>query len=132
MLDHKNLDLSLLLLRICFGGMMLVLHGLPKLEKLLWGDPSAFPDPIGLGAYLSLCLAVFAEALCATLVVFGLFTRVALIPLIVTMLVAMLIVQGGKPMDDKELALLYLIPYLVLLLAGPGFYSLDARLRHIQ
>lgn len=132
MLDHKNLDLSLLLLRICFGGMMIVLHGLPKLEKLFWGDPSAFADPIGLGPIVSLSLAVFAEVLCAGLVLLGLFTRLALLPLIVTMLVAALVAKAHLPLAEKESAMLYLVPFVVLLLTGPGFYSLDARVRHLD
>jgi putative oxidoreductase len=42
------------------------------------------------------------------------------------MLVAAFIVHGDDPFQKKELALLFLTPFLALLLAGPGRFSLDA------
>lgn len=42
---------------------MAVVHGLPKMQKLLAGNLE-FADPIGLGPGLSLGLAVFGELVC--------------------------------------------------------------------
>lgn len=119
-------DIALLVLRITFGGLMLANHGWGKMMKLFTGDPTKFPDPIGLGAPVSLGLTVFAEALCAALLVVGLFTRWASIPLVITMLVAALIVHGGDPFADKEMALIYLAAYVAIGLMGAGSFSLDA------
>ena len=119
-------DLSLLLLRLCFGGLMFWNHGKGKFFKFFGDDPIKFGDPIGIGMEASLGLTVFAEVLCALMVAFGLFTRLAVIPLIITMLVAAFIVHIGDPFKKMEMALLYLIPYLVLLRNGGGKYSLDA------
>jgi putative oxidoreductase len=55
----------------------------------------------------------------------GLFTRLSVIPLIITMLVAAFVAHAGDPFSSKEPALLYLIPYLALLFSGPGKFSLD-------
>lgn len=118
-----NHDVVMLILRILFGGFMLM-HGYPKLMKLLAGN-LAFADPIGLGAGLSLGLTVFAEFLCALLVLFGLGTRIACIPLIITMLVAAFVIHGADPIGDKELALIYLGGYLAIFLGGGGKFSLD-------
>ena len=104
-------DLGLLLLRITFGGLMLFNHGLGKMDKLLAGGDIKFADPIGLGMEISLQLTVFAEAICAGLLVLGLFTRLTLIPLIFTMLVAVFVIHWSDSFGDKEAALLYLIPY---------------------
>jgi len=123
--DSRALDLMVALLRLAFGGMMLLQHGIPKLEKLFWGDPTRFGDPIGLGPVASLGLAVFAEFLCSLFLVFGFMTRLAVVPLIITMIVAVFIVHGGDPMSDKEMGLLYLFAYIALLIGGPGYYSLD-------
>lgn len=124
----KSTDLALLLLRLTFGGLMLLNHGLGKADKLLNGDPTKFADPLGLGAPASLGLAVFAEVICAVLLVVGLFTRWASVPLIITMLVALFIVHGGDGLKEQESALLFLIPYLILAMKGGGWYSLDAQL----
>lgn len=102
-------------------------HGWGKFQKVLSGDLS-FGDPIGLGEELSLILTVFAEFLCGVLVALGLLTRAALVPLIVTMLVAVFVVHAEDPFGKQEFGLLYLVPYITLFLAGPGKYSLDKQL----
>jgi putative oxidoreductase len=66
---------------------------------------------------------------CGVLVAAGLFTRLALIPLIVTMAVAVFIIHADDPFGDKEHALLFLVPYVALLFTGPGKWSLDALVR---
>ena len=123
---HSNL--ALFILRVCLGAFMLLAHGLPKINNF----PSAsFPDPLGLGSTISMSLAIFAEAMCSLLLILGLWTRYAVIPLIFTMLVAVLIVHAGDPFGKKELGLMYLLGYIVVFLAGPGSYSVDQRLsRH--
>ena len=84
-----------------------------------------FADPYGLGATVSLALAVFAEFFCSLLVVTGTFTRLATIPLIVTMLTAFLLIHGADPFPRKELALMYLVPFVTLFVTGPGRFSVD-------
>lgn len=127
-MNTKSTDIALLLLRVTFGGLMFFCHGISKAEKLFMGDPSKFADIMGIGAPASLSLAVFAEVLCAGLLILGLFTRWVTIPLIVTMLVAIFVVHISDPFAKMEKAILYLIPYLILLIKGGGWYSLDARL----
>lgn len=102
-------------------------HGWGKLQKMLGGDMS-FADPLGVGEEVSLVLAVFAEVVCAILVALGLFTRAALIPLIITMMVAVFIIHADDPFGKQEFGLLYLVPYVTLFLTGPGKISLDRKL----
>ena len=118
-------DLALLILRLGMGGVMLFSHGWGKLSQ--FNVMSAhFPDPLGVGSTLSLALAVFAEFFCALAVSLGILTRYTVLPLIVTMAVAAFIVHGGDPFAKKEMALLYLVGYVVIALAGSGKYSLDS------
>ena len=126
-MNGNRKDLALWLLRIGFGGLMLV-HGLPKLASVFRGE-WAFANPIGIGEEASLFLTVFAEFVCSIFVILGLFTRWACIPLIITMLVAVFIIHGGDPLSDKELALIYLIGFTAIFISGPGKYSLDARIK---
>lgn len=121
-------DISLLLLRLTFGGLMILNHGLKKWDKLMAGGEIKFSDPLGVGAELSLYLTVFGEVICSVLLVFGAFTRLAAIPAIITMLVAAFIVHGADPFGDKEGALLFLIPYVILFVKGGGKYSVDGLL----
>lgn len=130
MLDYKKTDIALLLLRIVFGALMLINHGWGKMLRLFSGEPIKFADPIGLGEPLSLGLTAFAEFLCAFLVIIGLFTRWASIPLIITMFVAVFVVHIDDPFSKMEMGLLYLSVFIILGIAGPGWYSLDAHLRN--
>jgi len=118
------INLSLLLIRIAAGGFMLT-HGWGKLVKLVNGN-FEFGDPIGIGVEASLILTVFAEIFCALFIILGLFTRLAAIPLIITMIVAVFIVHLDHDFGKKELGLFFLISYLVLFLSGAGTYSVDA------
>lgn len=119
-------DIGLLVLRLFFGGMMLT-HGIPKLMGFA-DKMDSFPDPIGLGSPVALALAVFAEVACAILVALGAFTRLAVIPLIITMAVAAFIVHADDPLGRKELALAYLAAYAAIGLLGAGRYSVDQKL----
>ena len=105
---------------------MLLYHGLPKLENF---DrlSSRFSDPLHLGSPLSLSLVIFAEVFCSILVIFGIAIRFALIPLIITMLVAVFIIHIDDPMSRKELALAYLFYYLALFFGGSGIYTINLR-----
>jgi putative oxidoreductase len=119
-------DLGVLILRVGISALMLT-HGYAKLQGFLSGDHS-FADPIGIGEELSYILTIGAEFGCSILLVLGLFTRAALIPLIFTMLVVALIVHGDDPLSEKEHSISFLIVYLTLFLTGPGKYSVDSNL----
>lgn len=130
-MTNKKTDFALLLLRLAFGGFMIIGHGWPKLLKLFGEAPIKFMDFMGLGPTASLALATFAELGCALLIMLGLYTRLASLPLIFTMLVAILARHWGDPFGQVEKALMYLFAYLSLLLAGSGWYSLDAQWRKV-
>lgn len=125
----RNADLALLILRIVFGGAMIYGHGWGKLMRLFGEDPIKFADPFGLGPELSLGLVVFAEIGCALLLILGLYTRIATIPLMITMLVAVLMVHIDDPFARMEKGIMYFAVYLSLFFMGAGWYSLDAQIR---
>lgn len=115
-------DLGLLILR-CICGLML-LHGWSKFTDYSEGVKD-FPDPFHLGMKVSYAFTVFAELFCTIFLVLGLFTRIALIPLLILMFVIVFIIHSGESLVDREHAILYLFAYLSLFFTGPGKYSLD-------
>lgn len=126
--DDIRPDLGLLALRLLVGGFMLFGHGLPKLMG--WAERSrTFFDPFGLGPAPSLALALFAEVGCSLAIMVGLYTRLATIPLLVTMFVAAFMANAGEPWSKQELAMAFASVFAALLVAGPGRYSADAALR---
>lgn len=117
-------NIVLLTLRLGSAALMLT-HGWPKMMKLVAGGDIKFADPFGIGAMPSLVLTVFAEVVCASLVGIGFKTRLATIPLIITMLTAVFIVHLNDPVASQEKGYLYLLIYLMLLVKGGGRFSFD-------
>ncbi|MDP4149042.1 MAG: DoxX family protein [Bacteroidota bacterium] len=123
--SQNSFNLATLLLRLTFGLVLLLNHGLLKLKH--FGQMSEnFSDPLHIGHTASLGLVVFAEVLCALLLVLGLFTRFAALVLVISMAVAFFIVLKGQATEVHEPALLYLTVFFALLLVGPGRISVDA------
>jgi len=117
-------SIGLLVTRVIVGGLLFYQHGWSKLIGFK-AKVQGFPDPIGLGSELSLGLTVGAEVVCAGLIVLGLFTRLAALPIVFLMVVAAFWIHGAQPLSEKELALLYLAPALLLVFNGAGRYSID-------
>ncbi len=115
-------DLGLLLLRFVCG--LMLLHGWSKFTNYP-EEIKDWPDPFHVGVTLSYAFAVFAELFCTIFIILGLFTRIALIPLIILMIIIVFIIHSGQSLIDREHAILYFLAYLSLFLTGPGKYSLD-------
>ena len=130
-IDSTQVDVVLLILRIGVAALMLT-HGLPKLYMLLEGGEIQFPGVMGLSPAISLSLAVFAEVIASIFILFGLATRLAAIPLIITMMVAVFMIHANDPFATKELGLLYIFLYIPLLILGSGKFSLDAVIGSVQ
>ncbi len=125
---NKNFtDLALAVLRIGFSASMLT-HGIPKIAKLS-ETPIKFANPLGIGEAPTLILTLIGEVLCPILILIGFKTKWASIPAAITMLVAAVIVHGADDFGTKEKAVLYLIAFLAIFLAGAGKYSLDAMMK---
>ncbi|HYF36322.1 MAG TPA: DoxX family protein [Prosthecobacter sp.] len=125
-----SVDFGLLLLRLLTGVTMIWVHGWGKLTGFQ-SMVAKFPNPIpGTPNELALGLAVFAEVVCAGLIVLGLFTRLAAFILIINMSVAFFVIHKANLVPGPgsgELALLYLGGFLVLFFTGAGRYSVDRR-----
>jgi len=124
--DYNN-DLALLMLRITFGGLLLIDHGIGKISKLM-NPPVQFMDFMGLGPDASLLLVIVAEAICATLIIIGLGTRLACIPLFINFLVVIFNANAGKPLAQIELPLIFLLSFIIIFITGAGKYSFDRML----
>jgi len=120
-------DLSLTLLRIGFSASMLT-HGIPKISKL-FETPIKFANPLGIGETPSLILTLIGEVLCPILILIGYKTKWAAIPSAITMFMAAFVIHAEDDFGTKEKALLYLVAFIAIFLAGPGKYSLDGLLK---
>jgi putative oxidoreductase len=96
--------------------------------KNYWEGQNSLSRLIGLGSESGLLLATLTEVICSFLLALGLLTRLAVIPLSITMVVAAFIFNADQAFIVKEKAILYLIVYFFLLVTGAGKYSMDHQL----
>lgn len=116
-------NVALLLLRVGFGVMMIP-HGYDKLVHFA-KMKSNFINFLGIGSTMSLSLDIFAEFFCALFLIFGLFSRLVVIPLIIAMGVAVALAHKYDFFGEGEHAAMYLVGFMVILLVGPGKISVD-------
>ncbi len=114
--------------RIIFG-MFFLNHGLDKLMAFASLSIS-FPDPLGIGNTLSLVSIIFAEVVCSLCVIFGIFFRLTLLPMIFAMCVALIAIHANDPFIVREPALIYLSIFILLLFSGAGYFSFDTIIRN--
>ncbi len=115
---------AMLVLRLGVGILMMN-HGYDKL--IHYGDRhNKFMNFLGIGSSLSLALVIFAEFFCSLFILLGLFTRFAVIPLIIAMGVALFKAHNSEFFGKGEMAALYLAAYITLLFVGPGRVSVDS------
>ena len=119
---EKGISILILCLRVFFGLLFLV-HGFEKLMN--FNELSyTFPSVLGFGSYMTLMVSIFAEFCCSMFLITGLMVRLAVIPMIISMAVAFFDVHDAM-FPEGELALIYLIMFVVLYFTGAGRYSLD-------
>ncbi|MFZ1676479.1 MAG: DoxX family protein [Saprospiraceae bacterium] len=118
-----TVDLGLFILR-AGTGLLLLPHGLQKLTA--FGEKSSeFYNFLHLGGPVSMALTIFSEVGCSILLILGFCTRLIIFPLILTMVVVVFLINGHATLGDKEEGLLYLIPFVVIFITGPGRISMD-------
>ena len=119
-------NIALLILRVVFAGSMLYGHGLSKFNKLIQWDLS-FANPIGIGEAPTLILAVFSEFIAPIFIIVGYKTKFFSFFTAATMFVAAFVVHWGDPFGRIEKALLFLTVFVILMMTGPGKYSIDRK-----
>jgi len=121
--SDNGIAFATFVLRLAVGGLVIP-HGYGKLISFA-AKSSTFADPFHIGSSTSIGLVIFAEFFCGIFILLGLFTRLACIPLIISMSAAIFYAHKGDIFDTGEKATLFLLGYIALLFTGPGKISMD-------
>ncbi|TKI07833.1 DoxX family protein [Martelella alba] len=119
------IDMGLLFLRLTGCFMLLYVHGIPKVLHFQ-AQLTQIEDPFGLGPGFSLLAAVFAEVICPVFILLGIAARLACLPIIAVLLVAMLAVHPDWTVAQGQFGWLLLIIFVTLALCGPGRWRIGA------
>lgn len=120
---ESKTNIAVFVLRL-FAGLLMAHHGYGKIVHFNEYSEK-FMDFLYMGPKVSLMLVIGAEFLCSVLLIIGLFTQLSLIPLIITMGVAVFKAHGADVFGEGEHGLLFLVIYVALFITGPGRYSID-------
>jgi putative oxidoreductase len=123
-----SIDVTLLLFRVLWSLSLLHTHGLKKL--LNFEETVAhIPDPFGMGGVFNAYIAVVANIVCPVLIILGLGTRLAILPILGLTSVGFFVVHAQDPWVVRDVPLMYFLAFCLLFILGPGRYSLDAYLK---
>lgn len=121
-------DFGLLVFRFFVGASMALAHGfgkLPPSEQLVQGVAGmGFPAPL----FFAWCAAL-SEFFGGLFIAAGLFTRWSSAFLAFTMFVAAFVAHRADTFNVKELALMYMFSFILLIFCGAGKYSIDRLFR---
>lgn len=123
----KATDAGLLVIRLVAGLSLAFFHGLGKVPPqegfvgMVGGMGLPAPE-------LFAWLAAFAEFGGGLLLAVGLLTRPVAFVVVAHFIIVVTMAHAGDPIGDRELPLLFLSWAVLLLMAGPGRYSVDGAL----
>ncbi|MEW9583381.1 DoxX family protein [Paraburkholderia sp. DGU8] len=116
-------DVALLFLRVTASVLVLLVHGLPKTIHYT-SQLEAIEDPFRLGKTLTLGCAIFAEVVCPLLMIAGVATRLAALPIMVVCVVALGVVHREWTLDQAQFAWMLLIMFGTIAIGGAGRYRI--------
>ncbi|MDR0393706.1 MAG: DoxX family protein [Tannerella sp.] len=114
---------AILFLRMLFG-LLMITQGITKLchceqQAIL------FSSPLNWDSRLSLIMIIPVEIGCSIFLILGLFTRIAAIPLLLSVMVAVFVTHSADIFAKKELAVIYAGIYILFMFTGGGELSFD-------
>ncbi|MBO9202511.1 MULTISPECIES: DoxX family protein [Niastella] len=115
---------GMLLLRVAVSLEIAIVHGFKKIGI---GVPQSesIPNPLHLPEAFNNTFAIAANIVFPFFVLIGLFTRLATLPTLVVTLTGYFLVHWNDSLLQKDTPFIYSLIFLVILLLGPGKYSID-------
>lgn len=118
-------NIAILIFRVLFAWELLTVHGLKKIQKGPQAEPEHIPNPLQLPEKLNAAVAQFADTIVPFFVALGLLGRLALLPTIGVTAVGYFVVHRHDSREVRDVPFMYTLCLLLLLLIGPGTYSID-------
>lgn len=118
---------AILAFRILLAFELFRVHGMKKFSGEN-GQKEQVPNPLHLPETLNGLVATFADTVVPFLVALGLFTRIAVLPTIGVTAIGYWVVHRKDSPEVRDVPYMYTLSLLLLLVLGPGRYSIDMQL----
>jgi putative oxidoreductase len=116
--------ITLLFFRIVVAIQLMLAHGLKKIGIGV-ANAETVPNPLHLPEILNQVFAEAANLVFPGFVIIGMFTRIAVLPILAVTLTGFFVVHFHDTSSEKDIPLMYSVAYLLLLSFGPGKFSAD-------
>lgn len=116
---------AILIFRLLLAWELLTVHGLKKIQKGPQTETEHIPNPLQLPEKLNAAVAQFADTIVPFFIALGLFGRIALLPTLGVTAVGYFVVHRHDSREVRDIPFMYTLCLLLLLLIGPGTYSID-------
>lgn len=117
-------NIALLLFRVLLATELFRVHGLKKF-RLENGQREHVPNPLHLPEKLNAAVATLSDTLAPFLVMLGIGTRLAVLPVIGVTAIGYFVVHRKDNAEVRDVPYMYTLSFLLLLFVGAGTYSLD-------
>lgn len=118
-------NMTLFMFRVLLSVEMIYAHGLKKIGVGV-AEAEHVPNPLHLPEAFNNLFADAANLFFPVLVMLGLLTRVSVVPILAVTLTGYFVVHFHDAPLLKDTPYMYSLSYLLILVLGPGKYSLDA------
>ena len=115
---------ALLVFRILLAIELFRVHGMKKF-RVQNGEKEHVPNPLGLPDRLNGLVATFSDTVVPFFIIFGLGTRLAILPTIGVTAIGYFVVHRKDSVEVRDVPYMYTLSLLFLLALGAGTYSLD-------
>ena len=118
------MHLGLLVFRILLSLELIVVHGFKKLG-ICGCEKEQIPNPLHFPETFNNLFAIGANIVFPLFVIAGLLTRMAILPILAVTLTGYFVLHWTDPLIIRDAPYMYSLSYLLLLVSGPGKYSID-------
>ena len=122
--SYSLFNFSMLLFRTAASLEIIFVHGVKKLN-IGAAEAEKIPNPLHLPEAFNDAFAVSANIVFPLLVLIGLCTRLATLPTLAVTLTGYFILHWNDAALVKDTPFIYSVIFLLILLLGPGKYSVD-------
>lgn len=121
---------AMLAFRILLALELFRVHGMKKFRGGENGQKEHVPNPLHLPDKLNGLVATFSDTVVPFFIALGLFTRLAILPTIGVTAIGYFVVHRKDSVEVRDVPYMYTLALLLLLVLGPGRYSIDVQLLH--